>query len=270
MSDPVASTSQTRYLPFEENLCIRPLFWFHGRIFSPCSTELDSSGIFCDLLSRITMVIISPLAYLALGFLALLGVVITPCFTQREIIPVLAPQQEEIVDANPDIFSTMQLCHEDIINALERFNPGQNSELNWQNIAAIKLYIRSNAGESSLTDELKFQKVNDASLDRSYVQEKITEAFDETSRRHASSQEFTEAARLEVKWVAFLKDSNGRFSFLRGDRLFEANRSAAGGFRDRESSGLGQGNFTPQLAVRLLKALEIPPHPLLDAENNFI
>lgn len=290
MSDPITNTPQTRCLIFDQNPCISPLLNFHGRFISLCSTELDSSGMFCDLITRIMTAIISPLAYLALGLLALLGVILTPCSRntdtaprpelqeeetpqEREILQEETPQEEEILqeetpDDNRNLFSRRIQCSTDqIINALENMNLVQNRQSNWQNIAATKLYIQSKVGESTLTTELLFQEDNHEGLNRSSIQENISEALHEAITRHTSSQEFTEPLRFQVKWLAFLKYSNGDFQSCQGYRLVKEGRpTSEGEFRGFR---IGADQFE-EYAARCLPYLEIRPQALLDSDNHFI
>lgn len=261
-------------LPLDENPCIEPLLNFHGRIVRLCSTELDPSGKLCDLLVRVLTAAAAPLAYLVLSLIALCGVLLHPCTTSSTIristerLNNILPESHNTasVDEEESPYSTINgHSLSQMINAVNRMHTDLDPSSNWQSISAMKLYIQSKGGESSLTTEMLFREQNQVGLDRLQVEEAIGEFLRTASERHRENAEIDFPVSLKVRWAAFLKDAGGSFHCLNGRRS-----TAGDAIREAEARKmLINASGLEEYAPRILGRMNIPPHRLLDNENNF-
>jgi hypothetical protein len=256
MTDPI-SPSLTRPLPYNQNPCIIPLLNFHGRVMNLCSAELADSEILCEIISRVVTVIISPFAYLALGFLALMGVVLNPCFSET-ITNNDQNRLQELPHHNLDQRLVEGTIHQRLVektihqmrNSVENVDSGR--------IQGIRLFIKSIADEESLITQSLIQKENLELLDWNSIEERIISPFERTMS--TLQENHPNPTNLKIEWIAFIKGSEGRLLYAHGD-IETQNNSLS---RQTEGGGLIEPDRFDVFAARRLQRFGIPPFARLD------
>ncbi|HEX2583391.1 MAG TPA: hypothetical protein VHL30_04670 [Chlamydiales bacterium] len=244
---------------YSTNPLVNPIINFHSKISSSFD-NLPSQGKILEIAKRVALIAISPLAYLALGLLALAGLAFNSVSQNRDIknIPnTPAPTQNQ-----KHLFSIASECDKtkkqfmSIVNEAKKINQLQ----------AAKIFIDIECDDKKFSKDHIVKPLDPSHFDHFYLSGVIDTILLE-AKAFLKTQN---TDKLSFKWVALLKDKSGAFHGAHGSRTCFSEEEE---YRSKDVDGIDTDidfNHLEEYFNQTLQQMQREVKPQLDDQLNFI
>lgn len=189
---------------------VRPLCNYQGLLVSSFDA-LPQEGVFCELLKRICIIAVAPLAYLVLGLLALPGM--SYDFLKSQFCP--DPDVENPPPANPESQNEERHPDERISLLQNKMIGGIERKLDYSNIDRARLFLYVKIDDAyPFSGQFSLKTLNDPALDRSSLREKIQEVFNNAQPSIASA---SADSSITFRWHFLVKDVDSNMISIQGE-----------------------------------------------------
>lgn len=178
---------------------VRPLYNYHGLLVSSFDA-LPQEGVFCELLKRICIIAVAPLAYLVLGLLAL------PRMTYDLLKSKCCPDVIANEEAPPvENINRPQFEAPALSQIQDKILQGMEQAINYQEIRWVKLFLQVKINDTyPVSHQFTIKLGPDPVLDRSAFEHCVQEILDGAQALIPAGSYNTSI----VKWHILMKDVN--------------------------------------------------------------
>ena len=213
------------------NLLTQPLTQFHSQFISVLD-ELPPDGKALEITKRVMIVIVAPFAYLALGFLSLVGRLYGSFFGDERVV-------EPVINITEKMGEIEQVMLTGIINA-KTVNE----------IQSAKLFINVSVNDETFHRDYIIKRIDDSYFDNEFLTQRINAIMTELKEMI----QVDNATELCVNWECLIKDRNTDFRIVHGGLGKKIPSSFSDVSRDSGESGWF-GDIPSDKAQRIFESL---------------
>lgn len=185
------------------NLLTQPLAQFHSQFISVFD-ELPQDGKALEITKRVMIVIVAPFAYLAIGFLSLVGQLWGSFFgDERMVEPIVNIPVENIPVIN--ISEKMGQIGQSILAGILEARA-------FEEIKSAKLFVNVHVNDELFHRDYIIKRIDDSNFDNEFLTQRINTIMIEL-REMIQVENATE---LQVQWDFLIKDRNTIFTHAHG------------------------------------------------------
>ncbi len=234
------------------NPLTNPLAQFHST-FTSVLDQLPENGKILEITKRIMIVVVAPFAYLALGFLSLVGRIYDYIYIDKNITKPTG----NIPDVNilpAKLLEDMNQLKESILHEINR-------SIATNKIKSMKALFNIKLNDRIFNKDYIIKKADNTEFDNEFLTQRIDLII--TELKETIEDNDTE---LSITWNVLIKNKNE--TFLRVEGWFQA-----GPFSTRDTSG-SSGNMSPdhfeQAFARVLERIGRQVTPQLNDQLEFL
>lgn len=185
------------------NPLTKPLAQFHSKFVSVLD-ELPQNGKALEITKRILIVVVSPFAYLALGFLSLVGQLYNSFSRDKKVIKPIVNNLEKMSEVKQSLLT-------EIINA-KAINE----------IQSAKIFLNINVDGNKFIKDYVIKRIDNSEFDNEFLTQRIDSIMIELKELI----QVDNSTELSIMWDALIKDKNVTFTRVHG-LVSEGNSSTA-------------------------------------------
>lgn len=185
------------------NTLTKPLAQFHSKFVS-VQDELPQNGKVLEITKRIFIVVVSPFAYLALGFLSLVGQLYNSFSRNTEVIRPFVPILKKISEVKQSLLT--EIINAKVINEIQ----------------SAKIFVNVNLNGNKFVKDYVIKRIDNSEFDDEF----LTQRIDSIMMELKESIQVDHGTELSIMWDVLIKDKKLTFTRVHG-WVSEGNSSTA-------------------------------------------